>query len=151
MKTHLVTATGRPMYLTIHEDSFEVFQRADYVVALDWDDEGERVMYLHNAFRDDGRCWGLCDSMLGALLDEKGLFVTNPDPTPIFIRGVGLVLNREASPNEIARCKDVILFAYERLHRMPPRPLYLARKNKPAPMFEVTHKQGERVIGQAEV
>ena len=149
MKRTLV-ATARPVWLTAGDDAWQVFTFGDFLISLEWDEDNERVMLFHNAHRQDGRAWGIADSILGAMLSATGTFERNPDPTPILVRGL-LQLDRETSRNEIHLLMDAISHTYPYLHNMPPTPLWLKRARRPAPILEVTQKQGDRVISQAEI
>jgi hypothetical protein len=136
-------STGLPLTLTAGDDAWMVMTVGDYLVSLEWDEDKERVMLFHNAHREDGRAWGLADSVLGLMLDPSGLFVRIPDPTPIVLRGL-VQLNRSTDRNEISRLKDAITSIYPYLHNMPPMPVSLARERRPDPMFQVTRKEGDR-------
>lgn len=129
--------------------AWKVMQYGDIAVSFQWDDEdGMRILCLWNAHRIGSGVWVLHDSVLGQLLSTAGSI--ERDASPVFRMGLR-TLDREESPNELHRLIDVVVAAYEELHDMPPRPRELMERARPAPMFEVTHKQGDQIIGQAEV
>lgn len=143
----LVGAAGAPLF-HVGADAHARFESGDYVVSLEWLNEGrqsEPVMLIWSRTGGlDGGVFGICLSSIGKYADPSG----RPTPRAFLECWRALpILGRAQLDMEVYRLLDVILRHTPDLIRMPPSPREVRLRDAGRPLVEITRhdEQGRRV------
>ena len=148
LETPILAADGNAYYAVGGPTAYREFEHRGYRCTLDWVD-GEPTMLIRSASIIGGNVFGICLSSAAKYADPSG------DITPegyLNLAGQLAFLGKPVLEIELKTLTACVELWMPDLLHMPPCPADVRATDRPAPIWEITHKdQNGKVLSEASI